>query len=85
MVVVVGGPGESSRGKLMDMAALREAIAEGLEPTAAAGDSGQAVRIEDVFSGYDTRGELPVLFVDDVDGDETLTMYLYALPPCQGR
>jgi len=72
LVVVVGGPGESSSARMLSAAALADAAGEGLPRLTSGG-----VDMADVLREYDTESELPVLFVDEVGGEETLTMLLY--------
>jgi len=76
LVVVVGEDGSS--GRILDMDGLKQAVAEGLDPTARAG-GGQKVMMADVIAGYETGREIPVLFVDEEDGAETLDIFLYRL------
>ena len=77
LVVVVGRPGEPSSARMLDAAALDAAVGEGLPRLATGG--GAAVDVADVLGAYDTGSELPVLFVDEEGGEETLTMFLYGV------
>jgi len=79
LVVIVGKPGEESQGRLLSLDDLRAAVVDGLSPTAKAGSSDTAVTMSDALEGYDTSTELPVLFIEDADGEETLSMFLYGL------
>jgi len=81
LVVVVGKPGtgEENQGRLLSLADLRLAVAESLSPTAKAGGSDTTVTMTDVLEGYNTSAELPVLFIEDADGEESLSMFLYGL------
>lgn len=73
LVVVVGRPGERSSARMLDAAALDAAVKEGLPCLA----NGGAVDMADVLAAYDTGSELPVLFIDEERGEETLTVFLY--------
>jgi hypothetical protein len=66
----------------IDLAAMRVraprlAAGEGLPRLATGGAA--AVDVADVLGAYDTGSELPVLFVDEVGGEETLTLFLYGV------
>lgn len=79
LVVVVGRPGEPSSARMLAAAALDAAAGEGLPRLASAGHGGAAVDMADVLGAYDTDAELPVLFIDEESGEETLTMFLYGV------
>lgn len=71
---------EHSGGRLLTLDDLRNAALDGLPMTARAGNSSSLINIAEVIEGYDTDMELPVLFVDEEDGEETLSMFLYDMP-----
>jgi len=67
-------------GRTLTLDDLREAVDCGLSAIAAAGNSSSMVDIAEVIAGYDTDKELPVLFIDDKDDEEILSMFLYDMP-----
>lgn len=67
-------------GRVLTLDDLREAAESGLPTTASAGNGPSLIDIAEVIGGYDTDRELPVLFVDDEDGCERLSMFLYDIP-----
>jgi hypothetical protein len=81
LMVVVGAPGEPSSSRVLDAAALDAAVGAGL-PRLATAPGGAAVDMADVLGAYDTGSELPVIFVDEAGGEETLTMFLYTGVNC---
>jgi hypothetical protein len=76
LVVVVGAPGEPSSARVLDAAALDDAVGAGL-PRLALAPGGVAADMADVLGAYNIGSELPVIFVDEAEGEETLTMFLY--------
>jgi len=77
LLIIVGEP---SAGRLLTLENLHDAMSSGLPTTAAAGNSSCLIDIADVISGYDTDKELPVLFVDEENGEEILSIFLYDIP-----
>ncbi len=77
LLVIIGEP---SVGRMLTLENLCEAVNSGLPTTAVAGNSSCLIDIADVISGYDTDKELPVLFVDEKDGEEILSIFLYDIP-----
>ncbi len=76
LLIIVGEPS----GRMLTLDDLREAVANGLPTAAVAGNSSSTIDITEVISGYDTDRELPVLFVEEDDGEELLSMFLYDIP-----
>jgi len=77
LLIIVGEP---SSGRLLTINDLRNATSCGLPATAVAGNSSSTIDIAKVIASYDTDKELPVLFVDEKDDEEILSIFLYDMP-----
>lgn len=75
--LLIVGDDPCGGGRMLTLHDLHEAESLGLPMTAQAGNGSSQVDIADVIIGYDTDTELPVIFVDEENGEETLSMFLY--------